>query len=110
LCDQCKTGYQHDPAELAALKFGFDPNQPPPTLYRPVGCQSCSNTGYRGRIGLHEVMLVTEEIERLAVKRASAAEIQHTAVQQGMLTLRQDGWAKVQHGFTSIEEIMRVVA
>jgi len=110
LCDRCKTGYHHDPAELAALRFAFDPTQPPPTLYRPVGCQSCSNTGYRGRIGLHEVMSVTEEIERLAVKRASAAEIQHTAIQQGMLTLRQDGWAKVQHGFTSIEEIMRVVA
>jgi type IV pilus assembly protein PilB len=110
LCDRCKGAYQHDAAELQALRFAFDPNQPMPTIYRPVGCVSCSNTGYRGRIGLHEVMTVTEEIERLAVKRASAAEIQHTAVQQGMLTLRQDGWAKVQHGFTSVEEIMRVVA
>ncbi|MDM4761532.1 ATPase, T2SS/T4P/T4SS family [Galbitalea sp. SE-J8] len=110
LCDRCKTAYQHDPRELAALRFGFDPNQPIPTLYRPVGCAACSNTGYRGRIGLHEVMSVSEQIERLAVERASAAEIQQVAISQGMLTLRQDGWAKVQHGFTSVEEILRVVA
>jgi type IV pilus assembly protein PilB len=109
LCDRCKTAYQHDPEELTALRFGFDPSQPIPTLYRPVGCTNCSNTGYRGRIGLHEVMLVTEQIERLAVQRASAAEIQSVAISQGMLTLRQDGWAKVQHGFTSVEEILRVV-
>jgi type IV pilus assembly protein PilB len=110
LCDRCKTGYDEDPAKLQALGFMFDPNQPRPTLYRPVGCTNCSNTGYRGRIALHEVMLVTEEIERLAVQRASAAEISRVATGQGMATLRQDGWAKVQHGFTSVEEIMRVVA
>jgi type IV pilus assembly protein PilB len=110
LCDRCKAGYQHDPNELAALGFRFDPTQPIPTMYRPVGCSSCSNTGYRGRIGLHEVMVVTEEIERMAVSRASAADIQKVAISQGMATLRMDGWAKVQLGFTSVEEIMRVVA
>ena len=110
LCDRCKTGYDEDMQKLAHLGFFFDPNQPRPTLYRPVGCTNCSNTGYRGRIALHEVMTVTEEIERLAVARSSAAEISRVAVAQGMATLRQDGWAKVQHGFTSVEEIMRVVA
>jgi type IV pilus assembly protein PilB len=75
-----------------------------------VGCQACSNTGYRGRIALHEVMTVTEEIERLAVARASSAEIGRLAREQGMITLRQDGWAKAQLGVTSIEEILRVVA
>ena len=110
LCDRCKTSYEDDPQRLAALGFYFDPNQPMPTLYRPVGCTNCSNTGYRGRIALHEVMAVSEEIERLAVTRASAAEISRTAQAQGMATLRMDGWAKVQHGFTSVEEIMRVVA
>ena len=110
LCDRCKTAYDEDVQKLAHLGFYFDPNQPMPTLYRPVGCTNCSNTGYRGRIALHEVMTVTEEIERLAVARSSAAEISRVAVAQGMATLRQDGWAKVQHGFTSVEEIMRVVA
>ncbi|MDZ4044997.1 MAG: type II secretion system protein GspE, partial [Rhodoglobus sp.] len=56
------------------------------------------------------VMTVTEEIERLAVARASSAEIARMAIQQGMTTLRQDGWAKVRMGLTSIEEILRVVA
>ena len=110
LCDRCKTGYEEDPQKLHHLGFHFDPNQPIPTLYKPVGCTNCSGTGYRGRIALHEVMLVTEEIERMAVARASSAEISRTAIEQGMATLRMDGWAKVQHGFTSVDEIMRVVA
>jgi type IV pilus assembly protein PilB len=110
LCDRCKTADARHPQELAALRFAFDPSQPLPTIYKPVGCATCSNTGYRGRIGLHEVMVVSEEIERLAVQRASSAEIQRAAIAQGMTTLRQDGWAKVQLGFTSVEEIVRVVA
>jgi type IV pilus assembly protein PilB len=110
LCDRCKTPYSHDPNTLAALRIGYDPSQPVPTLFQPVGCTSCSNTGYRGRIALHEVMSVTEEIERLAVSRSSSAEIGRVAREQGMLTLREDGWAKAQLGFTSIEEILRVVA
>jgi type IV pilus assembly protein PilB len=109
LCDRCKQPYVHDPEQLAALRFAFDPNRPPPTLYRPVGCTNCSNTGYRGRIGLHEVMIVTEQIERLAVARASSAEIGKVAMEQGLIPLRWDGWAKVQMGLTSVEEIMRVV-
>ncbi|MET4582821.1 type IV pilus assembly protein PilB [Conyzicola nivalis] len=109
LCDRCKAPYQHDPEQLAALRFAFDPNRPPPTLYHPVGCTNCSNTGYRGRIALHEVMLVTEQIERLAVARASSAEIGKVAMEQGLIPLRWDGWAKVQMGLTSVEEIMRVV-
>jgi type IV pilus assembly protein PilB len=110
LCDRCKTPYSHDPRSLDALHIGYDSSQPVPTLFQPVGCSGCSNTGYHGRIALHEVMAVTEEIERLAVSRASSAEIGRLAREQGMLTLRQDGWAKAQLGFTSIEEILRVVA
>lgn len=110
LCDRCKDAYQADPQELATLGFGYDSSGPLPSLFRPVGCQSCSNTGYRGRIAVHEVMTVTEDIERLAVARASSADVARVAIQQGMLTLRQDGWAKAQMGLTSVEEILRVVA
>ena len=110
LCERCKEPYTHDADELGSLRFGFDPELPAPTLYRPVGCTNCSRTGYRGRIAVHEVMQVTEEIERLAVARASSAEIANVAREQGMLTLREDGWAKVQLGQTSVEEILRVVA
>jgi type IV pilus assembly protein PilB len=110
LCDRCKAPYMHDAQSLAALRIGYDPSYPVPTLFQPVGCSQCSNTGYRGRIALHEVMSVTEEIERLAVGRASSAEIGRVARDQGMLSLREDGWAKAQLGYTSIEEILRVVA
>jgi type IV pilus assembly protein PilB len=110
LCDRCKRPYAHDPQDLANLRVGYDPSMPPPELWMPVGCSSCSNTGYRGRLALHEVMAVTEEIERLAVARASSTEIAHVAIGQGMHTLRMDGWVKAQMGLTSIEEILRVVA
>lgn len=110
LCDKCKQPYHHPAEELQALGFGYDPRMGLPTLFRPIGCQHCSNTGYRGRMALHEVMSVTEDIERLAVTRSSSAEIGRLAVQQGMATLRQDGWAKALLGMTSIEEILRVVA
>ena len=108
LCDKCKAPFQPTHAEVESL--GFPTLGGIPTLHRAVGCSACSGTGYRGRLALHEVMTVTEGIERLAVARASSAEIGRLAIEQGMTTLRQDGWAKVALGLTSIEEILRVVA
>jgi type IV pilus assembly protein PilB len=110
LCEKCREPFEHPVELLVNLNVGFTADMPMPPLFRPVGCQACSNTGYRGRIALHEVMTVTEEIERLAVARASSAEIGRMAREQGMITLRHDGWAKAQLGVTSIEEILRVVA
>jgi type IV pilus assembly protein PilB len=75
-----------------------------------VGCSACSKTGYRGRLALHEVMPITEEIERLAVERASAVAIERVAREQGMVSLRDDGVEKVLQGVTTLEEILRVVA
>jgi type IV pilus assembly protein PilB len=74
-----------------------------------VGCSACSKTGYKGRLALHEVMAISEDIERLAVQRASADAIGSIAREQGMRTLREDGLDKVLQGVTSIEEILRVV-
>jgi type IV pilus assembly protein PilB len=110
LCLACKEAYEPTPEELTDVRFAWDPSGPPPTLYRPVGCTACARTGYHGRMALHEVMTVSEEIERLAVARASTDEIQKVAQAQGMLSLRDDGWLKVRRGHTSIEEILRVVA
>ena len=110
LCDRCKQAYQPNPHDLMNMRVGYDGTTSAPMLYRPVGCTNCSNTGYRGRIALHEVMVVSEEIERLAVARASSADITRVAIEQGMATLRMDGWAKAQLGHTSVEEILRVVA
>lgn len=110
LCDRCKAPDVRDPTELAHLRFSAGPDLQTPAIYKPVGCSRCSNTGYRGRIAVHEVMTVSEEIERLTVQQASSAEIAKAARHQGMITLRDDGWAKVRLGLTSIEEILRVVA
>ncbi|MBA2954494.1 type II secretion system protein GspE [Nocardioides sp. MAH-18] len=107
LCERCREAYQPSAAELAALRFDLDPAVD--HLYRPVGCTSCAGTGYRGRLALHEVMSVTEEIERLTVARASTDDINQRARAQGMASLREDGWLKVQQGKTSIEEVLRVV-
>jgi len=97
---------------LIAARFPsrlWAPGEQLPTLYRPVGCSACSKTGYKGRLALHEVMLISEEIERLAVEKASATTIEHVAREQGMKTLREDGLSKVLAGVTSLDEILRVV-
>ncbi|MER7797885.1 ATPase, T2SS/T4P/T4SS family [Microbacterium sp. NPDC096154] len=109
LCDRCKQPDAVTDDELAVNGFQRPEGDGRP-VYRPVGCQHCAETGYRGRTAIHEVMAVTEEIERLAVARASSTEIAHTARSQGMHTLREDGWLKALDGITSIEEILRVVA
>ncbi len=110
LCSRCKEPYQPARSDLAAARMDWPADADLPTLFRPAGCPACAKTGYKGRLALHEVMLVTEEIERLAVARASATEIGNVAREQGMRTLRQDGLSKVLTGATSIEEIFRVVS
>ncbi|UER54159.1 Flp pilus assembly complex ATPase component TadA [Kineosporiaceae bacterium SCSIO 59966] len=109
LCTKCKEPYRPSEEELLGARFPWLPGEEVPTLYRPVGCPSCAKTGYKGRLALHEVMTVSEEIERLAVARSSATEITDVARRQGMVALRDDGWAKVVQGVTSVEEILRVV-
>lgn len=79
-----------------------------PTLYRAVGCRECRGTGYRGRMGIFELLLVNEEIRHLASERAATSEIQKAAMRNGMRTLRQDGWRKVLEGTSTVEEVLRV--
>src|SRR6266508_2322332 len=109
LCERCKEAFAPEPKEL--LEAGLPEWRVPEgrELFRPVGCSACANTGYRGRMGLYEVMPVSEEIERLTVERASSDQIRTVAVEQGMLTLRNDGLEKAIRGLTSLEEIARVV-
>jgi type IV pilus assembly protein PilB len=109
LCSKCKEPYTPSPEALDKARFPWNDGEPIPTLYRAVGCSACSKTGYKGRLALHEVMSVSEEIERLAVERASAEAIGRVAREQGMTTLRADGMDKVLLGVTTLEEILRVV-
>ncbi|MFC4785488.1 GspE/PulE family protein [Nocardioides sp. MAHUQ-72] len=110
LCGRCKTAYTPEGEELLRVGYPWQEGEPLPTLHRPVGCSACSKTGYRGRLALHEVMSVTEEISRLTVARASTDDITRAAMSQGMTELKHDGWLKVAQGRTSIEEVLRVVA
>jgi type IV pilus assembly protein PilB len=112
LCDKCKEAYQPTESELVSAGWPSEDLAASdwPTLYRPIGCTACGRTGYRSRFALHEVMPITEEVERLVIERRSTEDVQKTAIMQGMLTLRDDGLRKVRAGHTSIEEIFRVVA
>ncbi|MEE2641504.1 MAG: ATPase, T2SS/T4P/T4SS family [Planctomycetota bacterium] len=78
------------------------------TLYRPGGCPSCRNTGYRGRMGIYELLVSNDRIKALAAERAPTNEIKKAAVDQGMATLRMDGWEKVLQGVTTVDEVLRV--
>jgi type IV pilus assembly protein PilB len=108
LCEECREEFV--PEKQMLLDAGFDPADLPATLWRARGCRKCGGTGYRGRIGVHEVMPVTEEISRLILTAASSEQIRKMAVNEGMLTLRQDGLAKVRSGLTSVDEVARIVA
>jgi type IV pilus assembly protein PilB len=112
LCPNCKVPYEPDPLVLKNLDFPMDNGEEDLVLYKANenGCAKCSGTGYKGRIGLYEVMPMSEEIQRLTVKEASATLIMNQAREEGLLTMRDDGFEKVRLGITSIEEVMRVVS
>jgi type IV-A pilus assembly ATPase PilB len=107
LCMKCREPMVEPTEVLSSLGFPHDPRDVP-QLYRAVGCPACSNTGYRGRVALHEVMTLSDEIESLVVTRSTGSDIRQVALQQGMVSLREDGWSKVAQGLTTIEEVLRV--
>ena len=106
LCSHCKEPYHPNPDDLPP-DFPKDSLAPGTPLYRPVGCRECRQVGYRGRVGLFELLVTTEEIRQLSHERVSSWAIQQAAVAQGMRTLREDGWVKVLGGRTSIDEVLR---
>ena len=111
LCENCQEDYSPTVEDLELI--GFTEEDEPATgkvrFRRAIGCQACSRTGYRGRIALQELLLVDEEIERSIISHSSNDEIQHLALEQGMVPLRHDGLRKAALGITSLEEILRVV-
>ena len=110
LCERCKEAYVPGAEALALVGFPVEPGEADDlVLHRPKGCSTCGGTGYRGRMALHEVMPIDEQLEKLTVRRSSADEITRAAREGGMGSLREDGWLKVRHGRTSIEEVLRVV-
>src|SRR6266508_1500961 len=110
LCPKCREGYRPNQSELEQAGFPEFMWDDVKELFRPVGCTACSKTGCRGRLGMYEVMNMSEEIERLVVERAPSEEIRRSARRDGMITLREDGLEKVRLGITSVEEVLRVVS
>ena len=110
LCSHCAEPYQPSEAELLEAGWPMDSTPEWPTLFRAIGCGYCGKTGYKGRFALHEVLSVTEEVERLIIERRSTEDVKKAAVMQGMVPLRGDGFRKVAAGMTSLEEVFRVVA
>jgi type IV pilus assembly protein PilB len=107
LCEECKQPAEVIQAELEELGAADDGTAFQP--YKPVGCIHCNGSGYRGRIGLYEVLVLTEEIRSLIVSKAASGEIEAAAVANGMHRLRDDGLEKVRQGITSIPEMLRVL-
>ena len=107
LCERCKEPARASQTVLRHVGFPFELFEGEPTLYRPVGCEDCRGGGYLGRIGVYEVMPITDEVEALALSRSSADEIGRAAVKGGMVRMRADGLLKAARGITPIEEILR---
>jgi type IV pilus assembly protein PilB len=106
LCAHCRQPNPHAPAALLQAGFSAD-DANSVTPMKGAGCDRCNNTGYKGRVGLYEVMEVSEELRELILVGASGLEIRRKAVDEGMITLRQSGLRKVKDGVTSIEEVVR---
>jgi len=107
LCENCRSPIEIGPEALTGNGFGGVAE--PIVAYEPVGCVRCAQTGYRGRVGLYELMEVTDEIRALIVDKRPAEAIASVAVAQGMRRLRDDGLAKVRAGKTSMPELLRVL-
>ena len=107
LCDRCKQTYRPTPVELQ--RAGWSESEGPAELFRAVGCNHCGKTGYHGRFAIHEVLTVTEDVERLIVEHAHSEDVKKMAVAQGMITLRQAGLIQASKGVTTVEEVLRVV-
>ncbi len=109
LCPQCRTRAPAMPELVAQLGLERYTGQSREIqLYHPKGCEQCNDTGYFGRNSLTEVLVVTDEIRRLILKRAEAQELHRTAVKEGMRTMYDDGMAKALDGLTTVEEVLRV--
>ena len=108
ICSNCKEEYT--PSRELLLRFGHDPDlHPGAKFFRGKGCERCRESGFKGRLGVYELMKVTDELSDMIVRRAPLNELKEAARANGMVTLQEDAFRKCLDGFTSVEEVMRVV-
>ncbi|MBD3422076.1 MAG: type II secretion system protein GspE [Chitinivibrionales bacterium] len=105
ICSHCKC--EADVTDNVKQDIGLTPEV---ILYKGLGCSACGQTGYKGRTGIYEVLPISEEIRRLINTKAYASEIRNQAFKEGLITLRENALAKLSHGITSLEEVMREIA
>ncbi|MDQ3317235.1 MAG: Flp pilus assembly complex ATPase component TadA [Actinomycetota bacterium] len=110
LCERCKRPVEVDREKLATVQFPFH-HAPEDGLnfHEAVGCDRCGGTGYKGRMGIYEMMIVTDEIKELVLRRVSTGDLSRAAEERGMVRLREDGLIKASRGETTIEEVLRTV-
>ena len=106
ICETCAVARPPDQGEL--LRLGLDPDCDTSKVRAGAGCEQCRGTGYRGRVGIFELLEVDGNVRREIVAHATASQIGATAVTSGMKTLRDDGIARVMNGITTVEEVIRV--
>ena len=109
ICSNCKAPYQVPASELVRFGLVVENANQMVTLYRGAGCEECRHKGYKGRIGLYELLQMNEEIAELVVRRAPVADLREAAKANGMKELREDGLIKILDGLTTPDEVMRVV-
>jgi type IV pilus assembly protein PilB len=110
VCSFCRVAYTPPPevAQNIAQVLGPLYSKKPLQLFKGKGCKECGEVGYLGRVGIYEVLPISEKIMQLTLKRASTAELEAQGVQEGMITLKQDGYLKAIEGVTTLEEVLRV--
>ena len=108
LCTGCRRPYTPEPETLRAMGLP-DEDRRPMTFYQAVGCERCKRIGYRGRVGIYEIMSVTDDLRRLIAQRGSETDLREAAVASGMTSLGEDGLLKVKAGMTTPQELLRVV-
>jgi type II secretory ATPase GspE/PulE/Tfp pilus assembly ATPase PilB-like protein len=104
ICPACKEPFTPQQEVIDTVEFNISDIK----TYHGAGCDQCRDSGYKGRTGIFELMLITEEIRQLVLEKASANIIRQKAISQGMQVLRECGWQKVNEGVTTIEEVLRV--
>jgi len=107
ICDNCRAPYEATPVELAA--YEEEMQRPPTAFYKGKGCNPCAKTGYRGRTGIFEVLLISDEIRKMLLGNASAGDIRAQALKDGMVSMNHDGMLKVAEGITTVSEVLRSV-
>jgi general secretion pathway protein E len=107
ICTNCRTAYSPTEEELAA--FNKEMGNEPSTFYHGTGCNLCANTGFRGRTGIFEFLIMSDPIRKMLRSNASSGDIKEQAITEGMVTMKQDGMKKVKDGITTISEVIRSV-